>query len=186
MGGIVASGGEEYWINLLKKNAGELDEMPINTDNPVYYIMDMLEKIKKDYEDSDGNSLLLGGLDSYTSPEKIMNVAEKYNFIKYKTFNSSDKQIIDDVKQYLSQGRVVAIAAWTEENRIDMWIESEQNDLSNKSSGCFIATAVYGSYGAPEVIILRNFRDKVLLSTRIGKYFVRLYYIISPSISQFI
>lgn len=52
--------------------------------------------------------------------------------------------------------------------------------------GCFIATAVYGSYDAPEVIILREFKDKVLINNRLGSLFVRLYYRLSPSIARII
>ena len=32
-------------------------------------------------------------------------------------------------------------------------------EKSNNSEGCFIATACYGSYNNPNVLILRNFRD---------------------------
>ncbi len=52
--------------------------------------------------------------------------------------------------------------------------------------GCFIATAAYGSYGAAEVKILRNFRDQYLLTNHIGRDFVHLYYNYSPSMAQFI
>jgi hypothetical protein len=52
--------------------------------------------------------------------------------------------------------------------------------------GCFIATAVYGSYDAPEVIILRKFRDKVLLANFLGRRFVKLYYHLSPPIANII
>ncbi len=53
-------------------------------------------------------------------------------------------------------------------------------------SGCFIATACYGSYFHSEVAIFREFRDKVLLKCRIGIFFTRLYYKLSPSLAVFI
>ena len=46
--------------------------------------------------------------------------------------------------------------------------------------GCFVATACYGDYDAPEVMVLRHFRDDKLLKTFSGKVFVRFYYSVSP------
>ncbi len=45
---------------------------------------------------------------------------------------------------------------------------------------CFIATAVYKSYDAPEVLVLRNFRDKYLATNFLGRIFIKTYYFISP------
>ncbi len=52
--------------------------------------------------------------------------------------------------------------------------------------GCFIATAAYGSYLDSNVMVLRKFRDKYLLTNAPGKAFVSLYYKYSPFVASFI
>ncbi|MBR5478729.1 MAG: ankyrin repeat domain-containing protein [Clostridia bacterium] len=51
-----------------------------------------------------------------------------------------------------------------------------------KSSGCYVATAVYGSYDCPQVWTLRRFRDFTLAKTWYGRAFIRTYYAISPTL----
>lgn len=52
----------------------------------------------------------------------------------------------------------------------------------SQKGGCYIATAVYGSYDCPEVWTLRRFRDQFLQCHILGRLFVRTYYAVSPTI----
>jgi hypothetical protein len=55
-----------------------------------------------------------------------------------------------------------------------------------KKEGCFIATVVYGSYEAPEVLILRHFRDQRLGSNVVGRLIIDIYYWLSPPAAKFL
>ena len=56
------------------------------------------------------------------------------------------------------------------------------NSSSHNIGGCYVATAVYGSYDCPEVWTLRRFRDYTLAENLYGRAFIRTYYAISPAI----
>ena len=48
---------------------------------------------------------------------------------------------------------------------------------------CFVASAVYESYDAPEVLTLQAYRDAVLLPTFVGRCLVRVYYLVGPTLA---
>lgn len=52
----------------------------------------------------------------------------------------------------------------------------------NQSKGCYVATAVYGSYDCPQVWTLRRYRDYALAETWYGRAFIHTYYAISPTL----
>lgn len=54
--------------------------------------------------------------------------------------------------------------------------------FNESTGGCYVATAVYGSYDCPQVWTLRRYRDYTLANTLLGRSFIKAYYTISPSL----
>jgi len=52
-----------------------------------------------------------------------------------------------------------------------------------EKADCFIATAAYGTPVAREIDVIRAWRDDSLLSHPLGRFFVKIYYILSPPIA---
>jgi hypothetical protein len=51
-----------------------------------------------------------------------------------------------------------------------------------KTGGCYVATAVYGSYDCPQVWTLRRYRDNILAKSFLGRAFIKTYYAVSPTL----
>lgn len=51
-----------------------------------------------------------------------------------------------------------------------------------KKNGCYVATCVYGSYDCPEVWVLRRYRDNTLANSYFGRIFIKIYYMLSPTL----
>ena len=58
----------------------------------------------------------------------------------------------------------------------------EPDPAPKKQGGCYIATAVYGSYDRPEVRVLRRWRDTKLRTSPLGRALVAVYYTVSPTL----
>jgi len=62
----------------------------------------------------------------------------------------------------------------------------KQKSQEKGGGGCFIATAVYGSYDHPDVIVLRRFRDTTLQSCVSGREFIAWYYRNGPEYAEWL
>ena len=84
-------------------------------------------------------------------------------------FNECDVQIVE------------ASEAWKKKNCYLFGCLEEYRPRERRG-GCYVATAVYGSYDCPEVWTLRRFRDDTLDRTWYGRAFIRTYYAVSPTL----
>ena len=62
----------------------------------------------------------------------------------------------------------------------------QSRSIQSTSDNCFIATATYGTPMAKEVIYLKKFRDNVLRNIGIGRWFISVYYTLSPPVAKYI
>ena len=67
-------------------------------------------------------------------------------------------------------------------DKIKKYEPTYQTPEVKTSSGCYVATCVYGSYDCPQVWTLRRYRDETLGSTWYGRAFIKLYYAVSPTL----
>jgi len=56
--------------------------------------------------------------------------------------------------------------------------------VKTKKKGCFIATAVYGTWDHPDLDVLRYFRDRYLMSSELGSHMVFTYYTVGPFLAD--
>ena len=90
-----------------------------------------------------------------------------------------------DIKEFIENVRAIEVNTRGTLNGYK--VEGEFRTASGRTrievnKGCFIATAVYGSYDHHNVVILRKFRDERLESSRIGNLFCSGYYWFAPKL----
>ena len=107
---------------------------------------------------------------------------------QYAEFDGQWNRYSDDYIHPNEAGYSVMAQTWY--NSIPKEEEEEEEEEEEKASsgggGCFIATAAYGSSLEPNVIVLKEFRDKYLMVRGWGKRFVEFYYRTSPLIANII
>ena len=64
--------------------------------------------------------------------------------------------------------------------------QKKQNQEQKKETPCFVATAAFGDYNAPEVVFLRAYRDESLSQSTFGRTLTQAYYAFSPPLAAVI
>ena len=100
----------------------------------------------------------------------------EYSAWRMMFFSSVVKNVVNDC--YISLGISVRPVASKNTARRN----ATSSISANSGNGCYVATAVYGSYNCPEVWTLRRFRDNTLDATWYGRAFIQTYYAISPTL----
>ena len=149
-----------------------------------------LYALKKEYQESGGGITITQNTSEKTM-SFIHNNPEAVSLIG--TFAIYDQELLNEVQKQMTERQELLLVAYSETDEMKVYTvhlqeedEEEEEEQKAKSGGCFIATAVYGSYDANQVRVLRKFRDERLQASTLGNGFVKLYYAVSPYIANFI
>lgn len=144
------------------------------------------------------NTILMRGLDIYTrsphGPSVSAGLASNFSDHLGRMLAASEsrrnleeylRSISGNPKYQLTRGYDDMVTELHSRHNTNAAKETSTNKSETPSGGgCYIATAVYGSYDAPAVLVLRRFRDESLATTAMGRVFIRFYYAASPAMAR--
>jgi hypothetical protein len=105
-------------------------------------------------------------------------VSQQYDFYNH------DPKVVDKARELAGMGGLLILLN-TDGHKNELCVLKGSKAASRESkSGCFIATAAYGSEIEPEVLWFRLFRDQVLINSAAGATFVQFYYRFAPSVAS--
>jgi hypothetical protein len=97
------------------------------------------------------------------------------------------KMYLEKARKYAPESeryRIDSILRYTYQDAVARARELDKTIPIHKR--CYIATAVYGDFDAPEVITLRQFRDEKLCKSTLGRVLISVYYTLSPPIANYL
>lgn len=116
----------------------------------------------------------------------LLGQGKKLEAIKHYKDNTGNgladsKAYIEDLEQQAIAYQQPPVGQSKRDTQIDDILRAQK---PQNKSGCFIATACYDDYNAPEVWLLRQYRDERLNKSLTGRLFIKLYYAVSPGIAR--
>lgn len=154
----VIGNSDDFYLKLssvIVHNAQEMLVTVVNNQQEYAYITDF-SNVKSTIDSALSVSNIIGHLDM------VPELRSRYNQ-NHNTLKSISSKLNGVVSSYASRSHTT-------------YTSSKQSN----GGGCYIATMAYGSYEHPQVLVLRKFRDDILLQSPIGKLMVRGYYFVSP------
>jgi hypothetical protein len=111
-----------------------------------------------------------------------------HNYSDYATINEDGRSITVEVKDggYGDSDREANGVIVDPGGPATASSNSSEVETSGDGGGCSIATAAYGSSMARDVLLLKDFRNNILLKNPVGRSFVRFYYEVSPPFADYI
>ena len=124
-------------------------------------------------------------LGAYLSPIISFALGPKY-ILKGAKMHGCKIKVLDSLGRKRKSGYLYDFLKVLSEEQQNQIILMDPSLKPAKPSGCFIATAVYGSPFYPDVCILRQFRDETLVQSKFGRWFIRNYELMSPPIANWL
>lgn len=102
--------------------------------------------------------------------------------VEISNFNTVTREFIEIIGTdtiVLSQIGILDIANVIDETH-DWMLKNLQQSQSGRGNSCYVATATYQNQYHPNVVLLRDFRDKFLRQSLAGRIFITFYYTFGP------
>ena len=112
---------------------------------------------------------------------KWVEFARQYH-IRLKTYYETNGLSEDEITKFKEGLNIIRKGLPENENNSPDLNKALSETKVNNGCGCYVATAIYGSYDCPEVWTLRRFRDQKLAHLSLGRLFIKTYYAISPTL----
>lgn len=151
----------KQWTNLYNRQYktvyGKQDYFLFDVRDAYYHLGDTIETLFKDYRELDSTIVSI-----------------------WKKVIEKDNKFMPTTKAESYGSRRALLEKYIK--KVQKYEPDYSIDIKKSDGGCYVATAVYGSYDCPPVWTLRRYRDYTLAKTWYGRLFIYLYYAISPTI----
>lgn len=197
--------------NIVGRNQIVENDSLVYTSNMIYHLkqayMDSLANIIVEYSSETAKKIFMehvrevvpwgspvyekvaGHIDGYRTPnDSRAEITRRVNV--------SDQSTLEDIDAQIDKLAKTICPLFTRNGELDppifrsevhaelrkLYPSNEALKPKSSGGGCYVATAVYGSYDCPQVWTLRRYRDYTLAETWHGRAFIKAYYAISPTL----